>query len=81
MSSAETAEPIEMPFRLWTRVVQETTYYAGVRIPQGKGRLGGHLPAHREVFGISGVGQSYSVGGSSDAAFRCQYCSNLLYFI
>jgi len=41
MSSAETAEPIEMPFRLWTRVVQETTYYAGVRIPQGKGRLGG----------------------------------------
>ena len=25
------------------------------------------------------VGQSYSVGGSSDAAFCCQYCSNLSY--
>jgi len=28
--------------------------------------------------GISGVSQSYSVGGSIDAAFRSQYCSNFL---
>jgi len=26
---------------------------------------------------LSGVSQSFSVNGSSDAAFRCQYCSNL----
>jgi len=31
------------------------------------------------IYGISGVSQSYSVGGSSDAAFRCQCCSQLFY--
>jgi len=38
---------------------------------------GGATPGSLQ--GISGVGQSYSVGGSSDAIFRCQYCSRLLY--
>jgi len=35
----------------------------------------GRLPAHCEVWGISGVSRSYYVGGSSDAAFRSQYCA------
>ena len=30
-----------------------------------------------EVQGIAGVRQSYAIGGSNDAACRCQYCSNL----
>ena len=29
---------------------------------------------------ISGVSHIYSVGGSSDAGFRCQYCSNCFIF-
>jgi len=33
--------------------------------------------AHCEVLGISDMSKSYSGGGSSNAAFRCQYCSNL----
>jgi len=37
----------------------------------------GHLPVHCEVQGISGVShQSYSLGGSSNAAFHCECCSN-----
>jgi len=46
-----------------------------------EGTILGHLgasPGHCEVQGIAGVRQSYSVGGSSDAAVRCQYSSNLL---
>ena len=38
--------------------------------PQTTGNLSGH----------TGVSKGYSVGGSSDAAFRCQYCSELLQF-
>ena len=29
---------------------------------------------------IRGVSQSYSLGGSSDAACRCQYCSKLFIY-
>jgi len=48
--------------------------------PQGKGQFlfGRHVRTHCEVQGISVVSQSYSLGGNSDAAVRCQYCSNLL---
>jgi len=38
-----------------------------------------NLPAFCEVWEISGVNQSYPVGGSSDASSRCQYCSNLFW--
>jgi len=57
----------------------------GAGIPRGRDnffRTGEHFPAHCEVhvglYGISGVSQSYPVRGSTDAAYRCQYCSNLL---
>ena len=56
--------------------------------PRGRSNLGEHLPVHCKVSfwgNIKGeypacacYSQSYSVGGSSDAAFRCRYCSNLL---
>jgi len=39
--------------------------------------LQGHLLAHCQVHGISDVSESYSLGGSSDAAFCCQYCGSL----
>jgi len=43
----------------------------------GGGACSGH--GHCEIQGLFGVRRSYSVGGSSDAAFRCQYCNgNLL---
>ena len=48
--------------------------------PQGKGKFWEwHLPAHCEVSGISSVSNVYSVGGSSYAAFSCQYCSNFAF--
>ena len=50
----------------------------GSRSPTGRGSLPRHLRAHCEVQGIFGVSQSYSIVGSSDAVFRCQYCSNLI---
>jgi len=72
------------PFvRMWTRVGPRNNVGAG--IPRGRDnffRTGEHFPAHCEVhvglYGISGVSQSYPVRGSTDAAYRCQYCSNLL---
>ena len=45
--------------------------------PQGKVQFWGLISAHSEVWGIS---QSYSLGGSRDAAFCFQYCRNLLLF-
>ena len=36
------------------------------------------LQSQSEVSGIYGVSQCYSLGGNSDAAVRCQYCSSLL---
>jgi len=47
----------------------------------GKGQFGWHLPAHCEVWGLSGMSQSCLEGGSSDAAFCCQYCSSLFKLI
>ena len=48
---------------------------------QGKGHFfwgGGKFSGHCE-YGISVVSQSCSVDGSSDAAFRCRCCINLLF--
>ena len=52
---AETAEPIEVPFGVrlgWTKGIM---YFVVAQIAQGKGQFGGHLLAHREVSGISGL--------------------------
>jgi len=45
------------------------------------GQFGWHLPEHCEVWGLSGMSQSCLEGGSSDAAFCCQYCSSLFKLI
>jgi len=57
--------------------VQGSKFQVGAKIPPGKRKSDrGHLPAHCEVLG-SQTWASYSGGGSSNAAFRCQYYSNL----
>jgi len=63
-----------MPSGVLTRVgcVQGTIYYMSAGSPQGKGQF---LRVHCEVYVVS---PCYSVGGSSDAASRCQYRSSLL---
>jgi len=71
MSYAETAEPIEMPFRMWTRVGSRNHVSRRPRSPLGRGNFVGHVPSHWEVQGMSGVSQSYLLGGSSDAACHC----------
>jgi len=49
MCSAQTAEPIEMLFVMWTQVAQETVcrlgqWGGGSRSPQGKRQCWGNLP-------------------------------------
>jgi len=74
MSCAKTDEPIEMPFMVWILGETKEPY---IRWRHERGNFVGHLPADtvsRRAVNIS----TYSAGGSSDAASRCQYCSNLL---
>jgi len=39
VSPAKTAEPIEMPYGLWTRLDPRTMYWMGIQIPQCKGTI------------------------------------------
>jgi len=74
VSPTKLAEPVEVSFGVRTPWDQGTTYLMGAQLPSVKREFrGSHLPAYCTVQGK----HSYSVGGSSDAAFRCQYCSNL----
>ena len=48
--------------------------------PQAEREFQGHFPVHckyREYKACGRYSQPYSVGGGSDASFRCQYCNNL----
>ena len=57
------------------------TKKVGGRIPYGKRHFGDNLPTHCKYGKYQACGQYsqlYSIGGSGDASFRCQYCSNLL---
>jgi len=47
--AAKTAEPIEMSFRLWTRVGPRNHKLGGGGDPSGKGQFGGHLSDHCKV--------------------------------
>ena len=62
-----------MPFELWTRVARP--------FPRGEGVIfggGGISPFIAKYRGISGVCQSYSLDGGSDAAVGCRYRGSLL---
>jgi len=78
VSPAKPDEAIDVLFGIymWTRV-------ARVGIPQGKGQFWENisLPVvkHREDAAGGRYSQPCSVGGSSDAAFRSQCCSNSLF--
>ena len=48
--------------------------------PRGRGSYAGHLLAHCKTYGISSVSESYSVGGSSDAACRCSTAATCFTF-
>jgi len=49
MSCAKTAEPIEMSFGVWSRVSRGNHVLGGDPDPQGKSKLGWHLPVHCKV--------------------------------
>jgi len=63
------------------QVRPRNTYQVEARISHGKGQLWRtyHSPLieHRK-YPACGYSQLHSMGSSSDAAIRCQYCSNLL---
>jgi len=68
----KTSEPIEMLFAMWTRVGPRNHVLGDGLDSAGEGAIWGHLAADGEVYEISGMSYSYSVGGSSsDAIFRC----------
>ena len=77
MSCAEMAELIEMPFGSCTCVgPKEPCIRFWPGSPQGKGQFWGHLPASCEVQGIPGMRQSYLLGGRTDVACHCRYCTS-----
>ena len=66
-------EPIHMPFYARTRMGQKNHVLdAGPNPPRERTTFFGGGAASP-----IGTNQSYSGGGSSDVAVRCQYCSNL----
>ena len=74
------AVPIEMLFGLLIRVYARNHVLGGARIPLEKGAFWGGGISRPGFLGFS-VSQPYSVADSSDASFRCQYCSNLLNYV
>ena len=82
MSCAETTELIENRLGVDSCGLKEPCIRWGSDL-QGKGNLERDLSAHCKVGlqGISGVSQGNSVGGSSNAVVRCQYCSKLCIFL
>jgi len=71
-----------VPLRVWTRVVPGNHVLVEAPIPRGWGIFGSislHIVKYREYSACYRYYQPYSVGGSSDAAFRRQYYSNLLH--
>jgi len=62
-----------------SRLSKEGTFWGYGRSKEAA--FWGYLAARCEVVGIFGVRQSNSVGGSSDAAFCCQYCVDLFRYV
>jgi len=78
---AKTAEPIDMSFWMWTPVDPKNNVLGGGG--SGKGQFGGGehsepILRYREYATCDRYFQLYLVDGCSDAAFRCQYCCNLI---
>ena len=78
---AKTAEPIDMWFWMWTSVDPRNNVLGGGG--SGKGQFGGGehsqpILRYREYATCDRYFQLYLVDGCSDAAFRCQYCCNLI---
>jgi len=73
-SCAKTAEPIDVLFGIRTRVGPLSHVLdGGLEDPPGNGKFGASLGPS---VNYGQYLQPRSIGGSSDAAFRCRYCSN-----
>ena len=68
-------------YNVWSRsrLSNEGTFWRYGRSKEAA--FWGYLAARYEVVGIFGVRQSNSVGGGSDAAFCCQYCVYLFWYV
>jgi len=55
VSPAKTAEVIEMPFGLWTRLGLRNHVFDGVQIPLRRVNFEGQGSAHCKVYGLSAV--------------------------
>jgi len=77
LSCATAAEPIEIPFRTWTRVGPRNHELCGGPDPQGKGQffLGGGIS--QPIVSIRRVVSTILGRWQHAAICRCQYFSNL----
>ena len=76
----KTTEPIEMLLECGLGWIQRRMYYVGPDRP-GEEAIWGKTPASPRG-SIGNIWRCepklFAIGGSGDAAVRCQYCSNLL---
>ena len=79
MSCSGMDEAVDMPFGMWNRLGPRNHVLGGGCFPPGgRDSFANCQPIVKcRKYQDSGVKQNYSEGGSSDAALRCQYCSNL----
>jgi len=77
-------EQIELLLGKWTRVDPGNYVLYGVSMPEVEGAILGDFSQpvvkYRECLACSRYFQAYLVGGSSDVAFHCQYCSSLFIY-
>ena len=79
MDMSYSKKAIVMMFGLWTRVGHRNHVLGGgPDPPKGRGNFG-VSPSQLCSKGIPSTSQSYSLYGSSNVAFHCQNCSNLLF--
>ena len=75
--SYKTAEPIKMPFGVWTWGPKNYVF-GGARIPHPPGKWAFLVgEKHWEYLTCNSYSHPYSEGGSSDVAFCSHYCSYL----
>ena len=56
-------------------------WVGGLRSPHGNGKFWKAYRSLQRISGMQSISQHYLVGGSSDAAFCCHYCSGLLVWL
>ena len=77
---SKTTGSIEVLFGVWAQVGPLYLVLCEGLDLRGEKEIQSHPPAQCEVYEMFIIGQCYLIGGSSNAAFPCHFCNNLLLF-